>query len=167
MDGTIRFGRLTDVEPEHIIELINDSKVRRHLPLAREHFGPAACARFVESKERMWQEHGFGPWAFVRDGVFIGWGGLQPEGDDVDVGLVLRPSCWGVGRHLYDRIVSFAFHDLGLESVIAMLPPSRSRGGGLRRLGFEPDGEAVLDGERFVRFRLHRTTANPNSGPTR
>ncbi len=156
MNRTIRFRRLPEVELDQIAELLNDPRVRRHLPLAQGHFGPRECARFVQSKERMWHEHGFGPWAFVRDGQFIGWGGLQPEGDDVDVGLVLRPDCWGLGRQLYERIVSFAFRDLDLDSVIAMLPPSRLRGGGLNRLGFEPDGEAVLSGERFVRFRLHR-----------
>ena len=51
MDGTIRFRRLTGIEPEHIIELMNDPRVRRHLPLARGHFGPNDCARFVQSKE--------------------------------------------------------------------------------------------------------------------
>ena len=156
MRGDIQFRRLSEIAPENIIALMNDSDVQRHLPLARGHFGPTDCERFVQSKERMWTERGFGPWAFVRDGEFIGWGGLQPEGDDADIGLVLRPQWWGVGRHLYERIISYAFHELGLDSVIAMLPPTRSRGGGLQRLGFVPDGEALLSGERFVRFRLHR-----------
>lgn len=158
MRDDIQFMRLSEIAPDDIIALMNDADVRRHLPLARGRFGPAECERFVQSKERMWTERGFGPWAFVRDGEFIGWGGLQPEGDDADVGLVLRPQWWGVGRQLYERIVLHAFQELGLDSVIAMLPPTRPRGGGLQRLGFEPDGEAWLSGERFVRFRLHRKT---------
>ena len=152
----IEFRRLSEIPPDDIIGLMNDEDVRRHLPLAHGDFGVAECERFVRGKERMWKEHGFGPWAFVRDGEFIGWGGLQPEGDDADVGLVLAPRWWGAGRQLYERIVSFAFQELGLESVIAMLPPTRSRGGGLERLGFEPDGEVRLSGQRFLRFRLRR-----------
>ena len=35
---------------------------------------------------------------------------------------------------------------------MAMLPPTRSRGGGLRRLGFEPDGEALVAGEWETRL---------------
>jgi len=156
MDDVIRFGHLTEIEPARIIELMNDPAVRRHLPLARGRFSADDCACFVQSKERMWQERGYGPWAFCRGLEFIGWGGLQPEGDDADVGLVLHRSCWGVGRHLFARIISFAFQDLALDSVIALLPQTRLRGGGLERLGFEPDGVAVLSGERFVRFRLWR-----------
>ena len=156
MCSDIQLRRLSEIDPAEIIALMNDSKVRRHLPRANGHFGPAECERFVEGKEKMWHQHGFGPWAFVQNDEFIGWGGLQPEGNDADIALVLRPQSWGVGRRLYEMIVSFAFQDLGLDSAIAILPLTRSRGGGLQRLGFEPDGEALIAGERFVRFRLHR-----------
>jgi len=152
----VRLVRLPDVEPASIIALMNDPDVRRHLPLAKGVFTAEDCARFVAAKERMWRDHGYGPWALVQDGEFIGWGGIQPEGDDADLGLVLRPSNWGVGRSLYRRFLSFAFDELQLESVIAMLPRTRTREGGLTRLGFVPDGEAEIGGERFARFRLHR-----------
>src|SRR5687768_4532632 len=100
----IVFKRLSEIEPADIIALMSDPRVRRHMPLARGDFGPAECARFVAAKERLWAEHGYGPWAFVIDGEFAGWGGLQPEGDEVDLGLVLRPGYWGAGRLLYERI---------------------------------------------------------------
>lgn len=156
MSGDIQFKRLPEVDPAEIMALMNDPEVRRHLPLASGHFGAEQCQRFVEGKERMWEEHGFGPWAFMHGGEFIGWGGLQPEGDDADVGLILRPQSWGLGKRLYAMIVAYAFDELGLASVIAMLPPTRARGGGLQRLGFEPDGDVTVGGERFVRFRLRR-----------
>jgi len=152
----ITFARLPDMEPASIIALMNAPDVRRHLPLAKGDFNAEDCARFVATKERMWTEHGYGPWALLQDGEFIGWGGLQPEGDDADLGLVLRPSNWGAGRSLYDRFLSFAFDDLQIDSVIAMLPETRTRGGGLTRLGFSPDGESQIGGERFLRYRLRR-----------
>lgn len=142
------------MSPRDIIELMNDPAVRRHLPLARGDFGASECERFVAAKERIWEKHGYGPWAFFRGDEFIGWGGLQPEGDDVDVGLVLHPNHWGAGRLLYQRIVEHAFGALGLGSVIALLPPSRTRVSGMKRLGFRRDGEVVLGDERFLRFRL-------------
>ena len=150
----VTFKRLSEVDPRFIIELLNDPAVRRHLPLARGNFGPAECEKFVAAKEQIWQQNGYGPWAFVIGDEFIGWGGLQPEGDDVDVGLVLRPSYWGAGRVLYERIIAYAFGELGLGSVIALLPPSRKRVAGMRRLGFCRDGEVTLEGERFLRYRL-------------
>lgn len=155
--GRISFRRLSDVSPDVLIDLMNDPDVRRHLPLARGHFGLPECERFVAAKERIWEEHGYGPWAFFLDDDFVGWGGLQPEGDDVDLGLVLRRAHWGAGQALYGRLIDQAFDELGVDSVITLLPPSRTRVAGLRRLGFHEDGEVTIAGEVFNRFRLTRS----------
>ena len=68
----IAFTRLTQIPPAEIINLMNDPAVRRHLPLAQDEFREVDCDRFVAMKERMWEENGFGPWAFLLDGEFIG-----------------------------------------------------------------------------------------------
>jgi [ribosomal protein S5]-alanine N-acetyltransferase len=151
---SIRFTRLAEVDQTGLIELMNHPLVRRHMPLARGGFGPAECDKFVAAKERHWEEHGYGPWAFVIDGEFAGWGGIQSEGGEADVGLVLHPAHWGSGKALYERIIDFAFSELGFSSVIALLPPSRTRVSGVLKLGFRPDGEMTIAGERFIRYRL-------------
>ena len=150
------FTRLTQVPPVAIINLMNDPAVRRHLPLARGEFGDVECAHFVANKERMWEENGFGPWAFVLDDEFIGWGGLQLEDNDVDVGLVLNQKYWGDGPTLYRRILTYAFEELCVDSVTALLPPSRTRVSALRRLGFREDGKVVIQDQQFIRYRLIR-----------
>ena len=154
--GNVAFKRLTEISRDSIIQLMNDPAVRRHLPLARGRFGASECASFVAAKERMWEESGFGPWAFVLEDEFIGWGGLQLEGDDVDLGLVLRRKHWGAGPVLYRRILTYAFEELDVDSIIALLPPSRRRVAALRRLGFREDGEILIEDQRFVRHRLLR-----------
>jgi len=154
--GRISFRRLHDVSPEAIIDLMNDPDVRRHLPLAQGHFGMPEYERFVAAKDRIWDENGYGPWAFVLDGDFVGWGGLQPEGDDVDVGLVLRRAYWGAGQVLYRRLIEHAFETLGVDSVITLLPESRSRVAALRRIGFYEDGNVTMGGKVFNRYRLER-----------
>jgi [ribosomal protein S5]-alanine N-acetyltransferase len=73
--------RLPEVDPAELVALMNDPRVLRHMPLARGPFGPAECARFVAAKERLWAEHGYGPWAILVDGALAGWGGLQPDGE--------------------------------------------------------------------------------------
>jgi hypothetical protein len=162
--AAIRFARLSEVDKAAIIELMNDPQVRRHMPLARGGFGPAECDAFVAAKERQWQEHGYGPWAFIIDGEFGGWGGIQDEGGEADVGLVLRPKYWGWGRVLYERIIAHAFGELGFSSVIVLLPPSRTRISGVLKLGFRPDGELTIAGERFLRYRL-TSSSTPEHGP--
>ena len=149
----VEFRRLTEVAADDLIELFNDPDVRRHLPLARGRFSAEDCTRFVAAKERMWADHGYGPWAFFVDGRFAGWGGLQPEGPDADFGLVLHPRYWGLGPTLARTILERAFGEMGHPSVIVLLPPSRTRIRALSRMGFEEDGEAAVGGERFVRYR--------------
>ncbi|MEL6615664.1 MAG: GNAT family protein [Bacteroidota bacterium] len=150
----LELKRLPEVDPADLIALMTDPRVRRHLPLASGDFGPEACAQFVAAKEQIWAEHGYGPWAFEVGGAFAGWGGLQPEGDDVDLGLVLRPELWGLGRALYARFIATAFETLRAPSVVILLPPSRVRVSGIARLGFRPDGEAEVGGQPFLRYRL-------------
>jgi len=151
---TLEFRRLPDVPLADIVRLFNDPDVRRHLPLATGAFTEESGARFVEAKERMWTEHGFGPWALFADGQFAGWGGLQPEAGDADLGFVLHRAYWGMGLRLAHEVLRHAFTEMQFSSVIVLLPPSRTRLGALRRLGFERDGEFVLSGHTFHRYRL-------------
>lgn len=154
----IEFARLTRVAIPDLVALFNHADVRRHLPLATGEFSDAMCARFVAAKERIWVEHGYGPWAFLVDGRFAGWGGLQPEAGDADLGLVLHPEFWGIGPVVCRKILQEAFGRPGRESVIVLLPPTRTRIRAVLRAGFRPDGEIEIAGERFVRYRLLRCT---------
>jgi len=151
----IEFKRLTEVDIGDIIELMNQPQLRRHMPLLSDTFGEADCDAFIAGKEKLWAEHGYGPWAFIVDGHFVGWGGLQPEGDDADLALVLHPQSWGMGKAIYDKIIERAFGAMGFESVTVLLPPTRIHVKGLQRLGFEIDDEVEYLGERFIRYRLH------------
>ena len=84
----------------------------------------------------------------------MGWGGLQPEEGKADLALVLHPDDWGMGKLLYDKIIERAFSEMGFTSITILFPPSRTRLKGILRLGFEPDGEITIGGERFIRYRL-------------
>jgi RimJ/RimL family protein N-acetyltransferase len=150
----VEFKRLSEVGPAEIIALMNHPLVRREMPLTKDNFDETDCQHFIAGKEQLWTNHGYGPWAFVVDGKFAGWGGLQPEGADADLALVLHPDYWGLGKRLYDQIMHRAFGEMGFASVTILFPPSRTRIKGILRLGFVPDGELELYGERFIRYRL-------------
>lgn len=154
MELTLR--RLTEIDPGDVVALMTDPMVRRHLPLARGGFGLGECAAFVAAKEALWREHGYGPWGFVIDGEFAGWGGLQPEEGDADLGIVLRQRFWGYGKAIAEYFLSEAFGPLGFESVIILLPDSRAAAPGILKLGFTPDGGTDFDGIPFQRFRFRK-----------
>ncbi|MBI4429058.1 MAG: GNAT family N-acetyltransferase [Ignavibacteriales bacterium] len=151
----IELKRLTDIDTSDLVDLMNQPLLRRHMPLLGNSFSEEDCIKFVEAKEKLWQEYGYGPWAFVVDGELAGWGGLQPEDGDADLALVIHPRFWGIGPHLCERIIRIGFEDMHLESLTMLLPPSRSIIKGILRLGFVEDGDAQVGGERFVRYRLH------------
>jgi len=151
----LEFKRLTEVDKSAIIALMNHPLVRREMPLTSEHFSEADCDHFIGSKEWLWAKFGYGPWAFVIDDQFAGWGGLQSENGDADLAVVLHPNYWGTGKAIYDEIIQRAFGEMGFESVTVLFPPTRMRVRGLLRLGFQVDGELEIEGERFIRYRLY------------
>ena len=151
----IKFKRLDEVDKSDIIELMNHPLVRRQMPLTKDNFDEIDCDEFISAKEKLWSEYGYGPWVFIVDDKFVGWGGLQPEDGDADLGLVLHPTFWGIGKALYNEIIKYAFGEMGFESVTILLPPTRTRIKGILKLGFQPDGEVEIAGERFIRYRLH------------
>lgn len=154
-EPTITFAPLSGIDPADLITLMNDPHVRRHLPLARGVFGADDCTHFLAAKAAHWAEHGYGPWAFYVEGDFAGWGGLQAQGDDFDVGLVLNRRYWGLGPRLAARFATEAFDKLGAHSVTVLVPPSRRNVAAIERAGFVPDGEVLVGDEPFQRFRLY------------
>lgn len=153
----IEYKRLSDVEQSDIMALMNNPLVQRQMPLVPTHFTESMCSAFVAAKEQLWREHGYGPWAFVINGQFAGWGGVQPENGEADLALVLHPNYWGMGKVLYKKIINTAFGEMGLPSVIVLFPPTRTRVQGLLRLGFKEDGEVLVDTQRFIRYRLEQS----------
>lgn len=155
-DTQIEFKRLAEVDPADIIKLMNHPLVRRQMPLTKDNFGADDATAFVAAKEALWVEHGYGPWAFYIDDKFAGWGGLQPEEGEADLAMVLHPDDWGMGKLLYDKIIECAFGEMGFTSITILFPPTRTRIKGILRLGFKPDGELTIGGERFIRYRLSK-----------
>ena len=155
----VEFKNLGEIDKSNIIDLMNNPLVRRQMPLLKGDFDEDDCANFVASKERLWKEHGYGPWAFVIDGQFAGWGGIQPEDGEADLALVLHPEYWGMGKVLYKEIIRRAFDELGVNSVQVLFPPTRTRIKGLLRLGFKKEKEVQMGNEQFIQYKLY----NPNN----
>lgn len=155
----IKFDRLSNVSRSEIIELNTNEHVLKQMPLAKGViFDEDQCNAWVNEKERQWEEYGYGPWAFVVDGQFAGWGGLQYEHGDADLALVLHPQYWGIGKQIFDKIINKAFNQMGFESITILLPPTRKKLTGIYSLGFKKDGEVTISNEHFFRYRLNKTS---------
>ena len=146
--------RLTEIDKLSITELLNNPLVKRHMPLSSHHVGDKEYNEFIRAKEAIWSTHHFGPWAYLINGTFIGWAGIQPDDADFELALVLHPDYWGYGRQIYNELIKFAFEELNLPSLVVYFPPTRTRIKALIRAGFKKDGETEFSGCRFIRYRL-------------
>lgn len=153
----IKFKRLTEVDKSEIIDLMNNVLVRKQMPLFTEEFDETICKEFIAAKESLWTEHGYGPWAFIIDDQFAGWGGLQPENGEADLALVIHPNYWGKGKDLYKEIIKIAFDKMRLEFVTVLFPPSRTKVQGLLRLGFKKVDTITIQNKEFIKYRLNNT----------
>ena len=150
----IEFVHLHEVEEEKFITLMNHDMVGKLMPLLKNGFSKEDCHNFLKAKKELWDKHGFGPWAFLINGEFAGWGGLQPENEDADFALVLHPDYWGWGFKIFNKIKSMAFDTMNIDSITILFPPSRTNTKAVTRFGFVKDGELDIDGEKFIRLRL-------------
>lgn len=152
--GLLKFVDLSEIREDDILDLMNNEMVGRLLPLLSGTFTADNCRDFLTEKKRLWDDYGYGPWAFVIDGAFAGWGGLQPEHGEADFALVLDPAFWGWGRKIFDDVKTRAFDQMGIDAITILFPPSRTNSKAIARLGFVEVGELNVDGELFRRFRL-------------
>ncbi|PHM53528.1 hypothetical protein [Xenorhabdus hominickii] len=70
----LEFKHLAQISLDDIIELNNHPEVLRLMPLGSPNFDRIICKKWVIQKEAQWIQHGYGPWAFVIDSKFAGWG---------------------------------------------------------------------------------------------
>lgn len=150
----ITFARLTDIAVADSIAHMSDPRTTEHLPLATFEWSEDAAQTFIAQKEACWTRDGLGHWAFLNRGTYVGWGGFQKEGREWDFGLVLTPTAFGLGMNISRQALAFARNDDRIPFVTFLLPHSRRHLGALARLGATEVGQAIIDGECFIKFRL-------------
>ncbi|OUR76978.1 GNAT family N-acetyltransferase [Alphaproteobacteria bacterium 46_93_T64] len=153
----IKLVSLFEIREEQIIDLMNNEMVGKQLPLLAGGFSVEDCQIFLKAKKQIWNDYGFGPWAFLIEGEFAGWGGLQPEHGEADFALVLHPNFWGWGRKIFEKVKNQAFKEMGLNCITILFPPSRLNSKAITRMGFREDDLLTIDNELFRRFRLSKS----------
>ena len=147
---------LNAIDAIAFLALMNHPRIGRHLPLLTAPFTLEDHQAFLRDKQQLWDEHQYGPVAFLINGEFAGWGGLQAEQGDADAALILHPRFWGYGYRIFKHIRHQAFQQLGLTSITALLPLDRPNHQAITRLGFKKNGTLTVHGNVFQRFRLSR-----------
>jgi ribosomal-protein-alanine N-acetyltransferase len=106
---------------------------------------------------RHWEAHAFGIWS-VRDretAAFLGHVGLLSDPPDVELMYAIGRRHQGIGLagEAVSRVVRFAFVELGLQRIVAIVYPDNVASVRvLEKLGATPDGTVELFGRTMLRY---------------
>lgn len=151
--AAITFIRLPEVGRHELISHMSDPRLAAHMPLLTRRWNDESVQAFIATKEACWARDGLGHWAILANGEYVGWGGIQKEGEEWDFGLVLKPSCFGLGLRIARMALAFAIADERIPYVTLLLPTSRKKLAALARLGATFVAEIEYHGARFLKYR--------------
>ncbi len=127
-------------------------------PLRSAEEAAAAIAAYPD-----WDQVGFGRWACILKETqrMIGFCGLKflPEFAAVDLGYRFLPEYWGQGLATESSLaaVRFGFEVLQLEEIIGLVIPANTASVRvLEKVGLQPAGEVLYDGDQVLKFTLRR-----------
>ncbi|TPV56793.1 GNAT family N-acetyltransferase [Aestuariibacter sp. GS-14] len=152
---SLSFRQLCIEDTDDVCRLLNDTAIRRHLPLASMagSFSVEFVQQWIARSRAHWQEHGYGIWQIERDGEFIGWGGCQVFNGEREFVLVVQRRAMGAGLSLLKQVLEYALGEFGAGSMLVVLPLSRPGSRLLKRVGFTDEQTVRISGCDFIQYR--------------
>ncbi|WP_275909255.1 N-acetyltransferase [Aeromonas sp. 2MA4] len=104
----MEFKPFGDVSAEDFLPLVNDETVRKHL-IDHPPFDAASVRVWMDGKIRIDMLPGCRVRALVIDGALVGWCGIQPDGEGVEIAIFKEMMGWA--RSMGHREVLFHLLD--------------------------------------------------------
>lgn len=151
----LRLAPLDAAPIEFLVELFNDTRVRKHLPLASGTSDADWVRGWIHGKQQLWADSTFGPWSVWHGDSCIGWAGVQPNDERTnELAVVLAHRSWGLGMDVAQLVMS-QWRELGdARPVLIFLPLSRGVAALQRRYDWERLPDTIVEGVIFATFRL-------------
>lgn len=124
-------------------------------------YEPAVVAAAIGVAITKHRERGYAMWALEEraTGALVGHCGLQPLGDEVEIGVLIERSRWGRGyaTEAEQAVLGVGFTTLGLSKIVALVQPANVASVVLlRHLGFEIEAEIEHGGRPHLKFMISR-----------
>lgn len=139
------------INPGDFLAVLNSDKVREHL-IAHDRFTLESVTAWMASKIAIDQEQGCRIRAVVVGGQLAGWCGIQREGDQHELAIILGDASWGLGRRLFQDLMRWA-DELNHDVVYINLLHTRPRYQFLIKRAIAVTESSFL-GESFTRYAL-------------
>ncbi|MGY3864289.1 GNAT family N-acetyltransferase [Aeromonas bivalvium] len=119
----MEFRSFADVNAADFLPLLNDETLRQHL-IDHPPFELATVRRWMEEKMAIDALPGCRVRAVLIDSALVGWCGLQPDEEGVEMAIVIARAGWGRGLAIFNEMMGWA-RSLGHQEVVFHLLGSR------------------------------------------
>ena len=147
----LKYYGLDEVNEDELLTLLNDGKIREHL-VEHDTFDKNNLRSWVAEKVRLDNVKGCRIRAIKQNGILNGWCGIQLEGNNYELAIIIGSSHWGVGKRVFSDLMSWA-KELGHKEVVIHLLDSRGEYQFLEKIAKEVSKCKIMKRD-FTTYRL-------------
>lgn len=152
----IEFLDLDKPSHEQWLELLNNKRIKKHMPLAENTVDLNWVLGWLRHKKELSAKSLFPIYSIWINSGFAGWAGIQPDDDDFELSIVLKPEYWGYGRNITKRLVDEFLSKETKRDLLVYLPISRGVEKIAAKLQLEKLEKFELLGKEFMKFRANK-----------
>ncbi len=119
----IEFLCFNKVNPEDLIEIVNEDSLRTHL-IDHPYFNSISIQAWMEDKIVVNTIKGCRIRAVYINGVLAGWCGIQPDDKGFELAIVISQKFWGFGIPIFKTLMFWA-RELEHKEILFHLLESR------------------------------------------
>lgn len=139
------------VDPLTLLPVLNESPIREHL-VQHALFDADSVRGWAAGKAQADQQPGCRTRVILQAGHVVGWCGIQREGKDHELAIVLAQASWGCGPAVFRQLIAWA-REFGHQEVVLHLLDSRREYRFLTRLATHTCRTRLL-GRDFTTYRI-------------
>jgi hypothetical protein len=149
--SSIEYVKLSEVNPNDFIPLLNNKKIREHL-IEHALFDTDSVDAWIKAKIKVDFTNGCRVRAIIFNNQLVGWCGIQLEGEKYEVAIVIDDKYWGLGKNVFYDILRWA-KALGHDEIFIHFLHTRPEYKFLRRISTKVY-ESKLFGSKFTTYQL-------------
>ena len=152
---SILFKDLFSPSTNQWLDLFNNKKVRRHMPLASDFVDTEWVENWIRLKIESSENCPFKVQSVWINENFAGWAAIQKDDIDYEMAIVLNPTYWGVGINVFQRLIKDFQESKIKENLYVYLPISRNIKNIAKKFKVIDEGIIEIDGIQFTKLRLN------------
>ena len=119
----IEFVSFGSVEPVDMLAVLNQDELRKHL-VDHDYFDAESIQAWMKQKLEIETQAGCRVRVVIIDGALAGWCGIQPDGNNFEIAIVISKRFWGSGISIFKTLMRWA-RELGHHEIVFHLLDSR------------------------------------------